>query len=639
MQTRITAQFLDNQQTTLPFSPEGISILKSSDPWVLSSIWRVAQERVLEQEGKRKDSDAWASAAHPNVEIETERWMVLIDPLHRGGTMGEFFGLDPLLVSLWGPIGGWSCPECGATVCRDSVADVSVKLSELEGGNVVCAIPREEGAPPLEELAKYFEATRIVRNERVFLLEDYTESRGDSIAQEWVVVSSRGLPLLVGDAESWLREQARLHPCRIDVGIVRRGDSSIQWVGIIGSSARCQQCGAASSPPSFRETRRSIKQRKDSIGLTLLNRPLGEILAGTLRESAQFIDQLLTTAQVGEVDTVFLQSVIAQTESVLDLPLTISLEQLPPDIFIRLALCRLRCAQVTGVQLFINQLDESEVVKLSECDTFASMANSIGGVVCLSRSQLYSPLTICSVDAGATNATTLRAEVSSIGYHDALSTIGVLDILNPGDLIRLSVDQAALLDPDLLEATVAAVPRSSGDRVSLVRCSGAEILQEEGEVGHLTGLYGLIAEVAARVPEARILGLSAREIESAIRGNGDAPLLFGFPLSALRSIPLEQLIYRIPRVGYASRGIEWIIGAGGGAISLSEQVNGHSPGLRVLYRLIRNLPLRGRCVLIHDVGWLLSEKEEAIVKLILTEELAQERRRSGGRVVWVDRKR
>jgi hypothetical protein len=214
-----------------------------------------------------------------------------------------------------------------------------------------------------------------------------------------------------------------------------------------------------------------------------------------------------------------------------------------------------------------------------------------------------------------------------------------LDKLNPGDLIHLSVDQAALLDPDLLEATVAAIPRSPGDRVSLVRCSGAEILGEEGEVGHLTGLYGLIAEVAARVPEARIFGLSAREIESAIRGNGDAPLLFGFPLSALRSISLEQLIYRIPRVGYASRGIEWIIDAGGGAISLSEQVNGHPPGLRVLYRLIRNLPLRGRCVLIHDVGWLLSAKEEAIVKLILTEELAQEQRRSGGRVVWVDRKR
>ena len=636
MQTRITSHIITNNPTTLSFAPEGISILASSDPWVLSSIWRTAQEGVLEQEGKRDGITCPGSEAHFFTEIETKRWIVLIDPLERWGTIGEFFGIVPFLISLCGTIGEWSCPECGATVCRDSVGDVSEKLSKHDSGNVVCAVPREEGAPPLEELARFFEATRVVRNGRVFLAEDDTEIRAGPIGQEWVVVSSRGLPLLHGEAESWLREQARLHPCRIDVGIVGRAGSLIQWIGVIGASARCQKCGAASSPPSFREIRRFINEKKGTNSLTLLNRPLGEILAGTLRESARFLAELVAPDRVGEVDNVFLQTILTEAESVLDLPLSFSLKQLPPDMFIRLAVARLRCAQLTGVQIFINQLDKSEVLKLCECDTFASMANSIGGVVCLSRSDSDSPLTIYSADVCATK---VRPQICSISCQEELSTMKELELLKPGALIRVAVYQSAILDPELLEKKVAAVLRRGEDRVNVVRWCGADILQEQGEVGHITGLYGLIAELASRIPEVRMLGLSVREIESAIRGIGEGPVIFGFPSSQLRSIPLEQLIYRIPRVGYASRCIEWIVGSGGGAICLSEEVGEHPPGLRVIYRLIRNLPLKGRCVLIQDVGWLLSGREERIFEMILTDELAHERGRSGGRVVWVDRNR
>jgi hypothetical protein len=40
--------------------------------------------------------------------------------------------------------------------------------------------------------------------------------------------------------------------------------------------------------------------------------------------------------------------------------------------------------------------------------------------------------------------------------------------------------------------------------------------------------------------------------------------------------------------------------------------------------------------MIHNVGWLLSARQAEVIEQLLKEELADEQRRSGGRVVWFD---
>lgn len=611
---------------SLPSS--GVRVVESANPWVISSIWRAAYYSLVRRDEGLSDGQFSVCAARIGVDINFGQPVVLVDPLCRPGTVGDFFGITPLFLSLYGVLGGWSCPECGEGVSRDSVSRISMRLSQFGHGIAICAVPRPSDAPPLEEFATFFEATRVVRNGKLFLAGDKGSEEDGSIGRDAVVVSSRGLPLIQREGEMWLREQARLHPFRIDVGIARGGSSDVEWVGIIGSTAQCQRCGLSSAPPTTRDLRRIIAGQQDGSGITLLQSPLSRIGEGSLRGAAALIEGLLRSGEIEGLDEEFLRVLSTKDDSTLEVPLLTPLATLSAARFIRLAFARLRAGRISGVQVVINQLNASDISNICSDRLFVSQAQSVGSVMFLGRGGDCEGLQICEVSK--------RGHRSSgkVPIEDDFG--GKLDHLTPGSVLKIYLDENSLTSITPLEKAVLRSIQKSPDKMTLVRCYATDILADEGEVGETTGLDSLIAELAARLPESRRFGLSSRDIAEGMKGNRSFPALFGIRIDELRAVSLEQLMYRLPQVGYAYRGIELIIKAGGGQVSLSEDVRGHPPGLRVLYRLIRSLPLRGRVVMIHNVGWLLSARQAEVIEQLLKEELADEQRRSGGRVVWFD---
>lgn len=628
MQTNITLHSTDRQVTTVSLPSGGVRVAESANPWLISSIWRAAYDSLGRRDEGLNDGPFPVCGAQMGVDITFGQPVVLVDPLCRRGTVGDFFGITPLLLSLYGALGGWACPECGESVSRDSLSRISMRLSQCGHGNAICAVPRPSDAPPLPEFATFFEATRVVRDGRLFLVGDRTLEEDRSIGRDAVVVSSRGLPLIQPEGEMWLREQARLHPFRIDVGIARGGSSDVEWVGIIGSTAQCQRCGLSSAPPTTRDLRRIIAGQQDGSGITLLQSPLSRIGEGSLRGAAALIEGLLRSGEIEGLDEAFLRVISTEDDSTLEVPLLTPLATLSAGGFIRLAFARLRAGRVSGVQVVINQLNASDISNICSDRLFVSQAQSVGSVMFLGRGGDYEGLQICEVSGGCHRSS------DKVPIEDDFG--GKLDQLTPGSFSKIYLDENSLTSITPLEKAVLRSIQKSPDKGTLVRCYATDILADEGEVGETTGLDPLIAELAARLPESRRLGLSPRDIAEGMKGSRSFPALFGIRIDELRTVSLEQLMYRLPQVGYAYRGIESIIRAGGGQVSLSEDVRGHPPGLRVLYRLIRSLPLRGRVVMIHNVGWLLSARQAEVIEQLLKEELVDEQRRSGGRVVWFD---
>lgn len=609
-----------------------ITVIESGDPWVLASIWRAAVSHAALQrgDGERSHLGEAASGAELRVIVEGFSWLLPID-LFEGfvsnGSVGSFLGIEPLLLELAVRIGGWQCPTCSALVYRDSIARLADNLSAVEEGNVVCVVPRSDDSPPFRQLAEFFEASRVVVSGRVVSLRDCDDDEVLAREGEGVVVASRSLPLSSSDATAWMVEQCACHPCRLDVGVVRPGVPSLQRVGSIGSTARCMECGAASAPPTLRELRRGSGSEQTVRRVSLLNTPLDEVIAGSLSAGASFIQRVVAAGGVEGIDETFLERLIAAEDRLLSLPITFPLKKLSPAEYVRLNLLRAWCAGSTGCQIVVDQLSEedlSDLISSSECHTFVSC---IGGMVCLLRTEgggellvkeRLTPLLPVAHETGATRSSDQLPEIPA------------------GKITYVAVSTEEAREPEQLVESVVNTLRVQGQRIAVVSCSPEEVFRRTGEVGEVSGLYRLLAQLGARLPARRLLGLSQGDILAGLRGERDLPAaLFGVSSSELRVLPLELLVQRLPRVGEAYAVLNWLVAAGAAKATISEESRGHPPGLRVIYAISQELPLKKRCLVAIHLKRFLSFPQQRIVETILSEQVAGPG--GGGRVVWFEK--
>lgn len=612
----------------------GIAVFESADPWALAGIWRAAVSHAALQRGDG-DGDGsrrgeTASAAELRVVAEGLSWLLPINPFEgvlSSESVGAFLGIEPLLLELAVRIGGWQCTGCGAMIFRDSLARIGDRLAAAEGGNVVCVVPRGDDSPPLRQLADFFEASRVLVNERVVPLTDCDDDEVLTRDGEGVVVASRSLPLTPSDAAAWMVEQCARHPCRLDVGIVGAGSPRWQRLGSIGSTARCMECGTASVPPTLRELRRGRGTGEMVSRVSLLDTPLDEVVERSLSAGGAFIQQIVSAGGVEGIDEAFLERLMAAESPLLRLPIRYPLKRLSPAEYVRLNLLRVWCAGVTGVEIVVDQLsgdDLSELISASECQTSVPR---MGGMICLLRSE----------EGGETLVRERRPplvldrqEMGGKWSGDQLSDIP------PGKITYIAISDEQARAPEQLVESVASTLRARGQRTAVVPCSSEEVFRRSGEVGAVSGLYRLLAELGARLPVRRLLGISEGEILAGLRGERELPeALFGVSSAELRVLPLELLVQRLPRVGDAHAVISWMIAAGGAKVTISEESRGHPPGLRVMYAISQELPLKKRCFVAICLKHFLSSPQQQIVETIFSEQIAGSG--GGGRVVWCER--
>ena len=605
----------------------------STDPWVLSSIWRAAVSHAALQRGYQDRSHAseTVSGAHLRVMTEGLSWLLPINPFEpfvSADSIGSFLGIESLILEIAVQTGGWRCPSCEEMVFRDSIARMEEILSMAGEGTVVCVVPRGKESPPLRQLAEFFEAARVVVGEQIIPL---TECDDDSVLARdgfGVVVASRGGALTTNEATDWLVEQCARHPCRLDVGVTRGGTGVWHRVGSIGSTARCMNCGASSEPPTLRELRKVLRAGGNAAtNIALLDTSLDTVLAGSLIAAAEIVGRIIDSGAIGGVDSAFLERMISVEDPLFRSPVTFPLKRLSPTEFVRLAVLRAWCAGVTGVQVVVDQLSEDDVSNLVSSGPLQRIITSMGGMICLSREEgdreppireRVAPLPTVQEQTVATLASDLLPEIVA------------------GTVVQVTVSDEQLRKPEQLVESVAAALRAERHRIAVVRCSPEEIFGRSGEVGEVSGLYRLLAELGARLPARRFLGLSELEILSGLRGERDLPAtLFGVSSSEVRDLPLKQLIQRLPRVGEAHAVARWIVAAQGEKVTISEESRGHPPGLRVIYAISHELPLKKRCLAAIQLRPFLSVTQQRIVEAIFSEQVTGAG--GGGRVVWFEK--
>lgn len=617
----------------LAVHPERITVIESADPWVLASIWRAALSCAALQRGdeERSSQVAPASGAELPVAVEGLSWLLPIDPCEgvvSSGSIGAFLGIESLLLELAVRIGGWRCPACGEMVFRDSIGRVAELLAAAVEGNAVCVVPRGEDSPPLRQFADFFEATRVLIGERVVPLRECDgeeTSLGDGAG---VVVASRSIPMSSREATAWMVEQCARHPCQLDVGVVQAGAANWQRLGSIGSTARCLHCGSSSVPPTLRELRRGQGARESVTStVSLLETSLDTLLAGSVSAGASLIQRVVAAGGVEGIDEAFLDRMGSLDDALLSLPITYPLKVLSPVEYVRLHLLRAWCAGATGLQIVVNQLAEEDVSDLISSEACHHYVPNSGGLLGLLRGEGgREPL---AAERMAPLASFRRAKIEN---RDSKP----LPELPAGTVVRVAVSDEQLRQPEQLAESVTMMLRAQGERIAVVRCSPEEIFRGSGEVGDVSGLFRFLAALGARLPARRLLGLSEAEILAGLKGEHDLPVaLFGVSSSELRTLPLELLVQRLPRVGEVHTVLSWLVAAGGARITISEESRLHPPGLRVIYAISQELPLKKRCLVAIHLKRFLSFPQQRIVETIFSEQVAGPGER--GRVVWFER--
>ncbi len=617
---------------------EPCALLESSDIWQISSIWEAFRQRAHSQQGDCIGDRGAKSRCHTPVTLEGFPWIVpinILDLVGSGRTVGHLFGLEQLLLEIVTLLGSWACTGCGAMVTRDTASQLAMKLASVEKGIAVCVVPRAPDDPCLEQLSSFFGVTRVLVGDRLIRSDDRGVVKKDGSGSEGVVVASLSVPVDIREGVQWLRDIRTRYPGRLDIGIVTTEGTGFQRLGAYGESIRCLRCGDISLSPTLRELSRAVTrdgQTRSSLqrNFFLGRQSLNELLAGNLRTVAQAIIGIARETGLEGIDTVFLERIVQSKERIAEAMVASRLSSLCPADVLDLAVARIQCRGLSGLQVVVNQLSPEDVGEWWKRNEENYAARSATRLIFLTHTDegRASLVTECSIQ-NAFRAGEAIAPESQWGVPDGWTTIC------SGLIAKIRLDLRSHQDPSELSKRVEGLVRASGDRGAVIKLSPFEIAEQKGQVGEVSGVFHHLAELGARLPIARAQGISTRQISEGFQGCRALPAFFGLSTQELRAIPLEQLVLRVPRVGYAHELLRAIIAAGGGGVSLSEDVSMHPAGLRTIYGLCGKLPLKKRCLVIARVRWLLSKSQEDVIDGMLREELL--RTGSCPTIVWLDR--
>ena len=613
-------------------------LLEGSDVWRISSIWEAFRQRARSQRGDYIGGRGAKSRCHTPVSIEGFRWIVPLDILElvgSGRTVGHLFGLEQLLLELVTLMGSWSCTGCGGMVTRDTASQLAMKFAMAEKGIAVCVVPRAPNDPCLEQLSSFFGVTRVLIGDRLMRSDDRRVMGKDGSVSEGVVVASLSVPVDIHEGVHWLRDVRTRYPGHLDIGLVATEGTDFRRLGAYGESIRCLECGVMSLAPTLRELSQSVikdAQTRSSIqrNFFLGGQSLKELLAGKLRTVAQAILGIAQETGVEGIDLAFLERIVKLNRRIGETMLESQMSSLCPADVVDLAVARIECAGLSGLQVVVNELSRQDVREWWRRNEENDSAQSEVRLLFLTRTDEVRDclVTECSIQDAFRNSEVIAPE-SQWGVPEGWTTICA------GSVVKIRVDAESHRDSGDLSKRVEVLVRAKGVRGAVITLSPREIAGQKGQVGEVSGVFRHLAELGARLPIARAQGISTRQISEGFQGYRTLPPFFGLSTHELRRIPLEQLVLRVPRVGYAHELLRAIIAAGGGGVSLSEDVSTHPAGLRIIYGLCGEIPLKKRCLVVARVRWLLCKSQEDVLDAMLQEELL--RAGSCPTVVWLDR--